>query len=158
MRFYSAGNFYLSSIQQGIQAFHCLGEMIIKYGARKETDEAHDLNNWIQNHKTLICVNGGNNHALNEFYALLTREDAGSYPVAKFHEDEISMGGMLTCVGIVLPERLYDAVWVMPSELFPMWEGGEGRWFENDGLYPGTQITGWESEVVTAIKKMGIAR
>jgi hypothetical protein len=158
MRFYSCGNMYLSSIQQGIQAFHCLGEMIVGFGASIETKQAHIMNDWIKNHKTLICLNGGNNQSLTELYALLTREDNPGYPVAKFHEDEQSMGGMLTSVGVILPERMYDAVWVMPDEQYPAWEGGEGRWFVNDGLYPGTQFTGWEAEVLTAIKGMSLAR
>ena len=35
MRAYFFGNMYLSSIQQGIQAAHCLGEMFLKYDADK---------------------------------------------------------------------------------------------------------------------------
>ena len=147
MRFYSAGNYYLSSIQQGIQAFHCLGDMISKYpyipcGLTTQAIARETLHDWMQNHKTLICVNGGNNQALNEFYALLTRADAGSYPVAKFHEDEISIGGMLTCVGIVLPAKIYEAVPIdeVAGELI------------YDGLTP------WEIEVLQKIKRMPLAR
>lgn len=148
MRFYSASNYYLSSIQVGIQAFHCLGEMIIKYpyipcGLTTQAIAREMLHEWMQNHKTLICVNGGNNQALNEFYALLTREDAGSYPVARFHEDEISMGGMLTCVGIVLPAKIYDATPVY------LYEGA-------DAIYP--DLTLWECNVLNALKRMPLAR
>jgi hypothetical protein len=31
-------------------------------------------------------------------------------PFECFHEDEYSLGGILTCVGCVLPEEIYDAV------------------------------------------------
>lgn len=142
MRFYSYSNFYLSPIQIGIQAFHCLGEMIIKYGAHKETEQAHLLNDWIQNHKTLICLNGGNNASLIELHTLLTRVDNPGYPVVKFHEDEESMGGMLTTVGIVLPAKIYEAVPIdeVACEL------------TYDGLTP------WEIEVLQKIKRMPLAR
>lgn len=157
MRFYSAGNMYLSSIQQGIQAFHVLGEMAVNYQSIPgfETEPTEMFRDWARNHKTLICVNGGNNESLTALYALLAREDNPGYPVAKFHEDEQSMGGMLTAVGIVLPERLYDAEWVMPDELYPAWEGGEGRWFVKG---TGNWLEGWESEVTSTIKRMGLAR
>jgi hypothetical protein len=90
---------YLSSIQQGIQAFHCLGEMTLEHTGNKMFED------WLSIHKTLICINGGNNESLNALYELLKESD---YPVAKFHEDNASMGGMLTCVGIIVPEKIYS--------------------------------------------------
>ncbi len=101
MRFYSAGNMYLSSIQQGIQAFHCLGEMTLEHTGNKM------FKDWISVHKTLICLNGGNNKSLNEFWELVRYQK--QFPVVKFHEDEQSMAGMLTCVGIIVPEEIYGA-------------------------------------------------
>ena len=101
MRFYSAGNMYLSSIQQGIQAFHCLGEMTLEHTGNKMFED------WLSIHKTLICINGGNNETLNDFYNLVRYQS--QFPVAKFHEDEQSMAGMLTCVGIIVPEEIYGA-------------------------------------------------
>lgn len=155
MRFYSCGNMYLSSIQQGIQAFHCLGEMIIKYpsvpcdltvnAVARET-----LYDWIQNHKTLICLNGGNNASLNELYALLTQEDNPGYPVAKFHEDAISLGGMLTSVGIVLPEKIYAAEERVVASDYKSTTYGY--------FYDDTRLSTWEEEVFLKIKSMGLAR
>jgi hypothetical protein len=101
MRFYSAGNMYLSSIQQGIQAAHCVGEMTLEHTGNTMFED------WLSIHKTLICLNGGNNKSLNEFWELVRYQK--QFPVAKFHEDEQSMAGMLTCVGIIVPEKIYGA-------------------------------------------------
>lgn len=130
MRFYAIGNSYLSSIQQGIQAFHCLGEMVLSHDFNKYFDD------WLTNHKTVVCLNGGNNAKLNSTYQLLTSKDNIDYPVAKFHEDEDSMAGMLTCVGIVLPEKIYKA-----------------NLDEPDGT-----LTPWEFEIATVIRRMPTAR
>lgn len=100
MRFYAATNMYLSSIQHGIQAAHCVAEMIVHRSS-------HEVIDWAENHKTLICVNGGNNKSLSDFYDLVRYQH--QFPVAKFHEDEASMGGMLTCVGIIVPKEIYEA-------------------------------------------------
>lgn len=101
MRFYAVGNMYLSSIQQGIQAAHCVAEMSRLWMSNKMVSD------WIVTHKTLICLNGGNNKSLGDFYDLVRYQK--QFPVAKFHEDEASMGGMLTCVGIVVPKEIYEA-------------------------------------------------
>jgi len=100
MRFYSAGNMYLSSIQQGIQAAHCVGEMALRIVGNKYVSE------WLTEHKTLICVNGGNNAALFELHTLFTDARNPGYPVAHFREDEASLGGMLTSVGIIVTEKI----------------------------------------------------
>ena len=141
MRFYAAGNMYLSSIQQGIQAFHCLGEMVGKYSASR-IGEVHAntvFHEWLNDHKTLICVNGGNNAMLEDLWDFLNVAGyKNSYPWATFHEDKQSMGGMLTCVGIVVPEEIYGirlddaSTWI--------------------GLSP------WEVELATRLKKMPLAR
>ena len=137
MRFYAAGNMYLSSIQQGIQAFHCLGEMVGKYSSSK-IGEVHAntvFHEWLTDHKTLVCLNGGNNASLTEFYNLIC--DNPLYPVAKFHEDEQSMGGMLTCVGIIVPERIYAANLEDPAF---------------------TDLFDWEIELATKLRRMPLAR
>jgi hypothetical protein len=130
MRFYSAGNMYLSSIQQGIQAFHCLGEMTLEYTGNAVFED------WISIHKTLICLNGGNNESLNALYDLLKESN---YPVAKFHEDEASMDGMLTCVGIIVPEKIYS------TDI-------------SDVEFALTVLTPIEFTVASALKRMPLAR
>lgn len=141
MRFYAIGNMYLSSIQQGIQAFHCLGEMFNKYPSSK-VGEVHAntvFHEWLNDHKTLICLNGGNNAKLEDMWDFLQIASyKNSYPWATFHEDEQSMGGMLTCVGIVVPEEVYGI------DL-------------SDASTWGSLST-WEVELATRLKKMPTAR
>ena len=132
MRFYAAGNMYLSSIQQGIQAFHCLGEMVSNRGA-----EIGMVDEWLHNHKTLICLNGGNNAKLEDTWEFLN-DPQNVYPYAKFHEDEQSMGGMLTCVGIIVPKEIYGI------DL-------------SDASTWGT-LNPWEVELATRLKQMPVAR
>jgi len=59
MRAYFFGNMYLSSIQQGIQAAHVVTEMFTKYPIDHECIKFDDLNDWANNHKTMILLNGG---------------------------------------------------------------------------------------------------
>lgn len=134
MRYYSAGNCYLSSIQQGIQAFHTLGEMITKYH-RPEYTVNYLLYDWLHNHKTVICLNGGNNAKLTAFYDFLTSED-NPYPYVRFHEDADSMDSMLTSVAIIVPEPIYLANLTEP-----------------DG-----KLTSWEFELATMLQRMPTAR
>lgn len=104
MRFYSVGNMYLSSIQQGIQAAHCVAEML---GQPQIPPQRREITEWARDYKTLICLNGGNNKSLSDFYDLVRYQD--QFPVARFHEDQDSMAGMLTSVGIIVPEKIYNA-------------------------------------------------
>ena len=65
MRFYAVGNMYLSSIQQGIQAAHCVAEMLDRHCSSVHQFEVKE---WTREHKTIICLNGGDNKSLNDFY------------------------------------------------------------------------------------------
>jgi peptidyl-tRNA hydrolase len=132
MRFYSAGNVYLSSIQQGIQAAHCVGEMVLRSSSNNLVSE------WLEHHKTLICVNGGNNSALLELHALFTEVNNPGYPVAHFREDEASMDGMLTTVGIIVPEKIYG---IDPADA-TTWAG----------------LSEWEVRLAIALKRLPLAR
>lgn len=130
MRYYAMGNSYMSSIQQGIQAFHCVVDM----GLMWSNDEMYRT--WAKNHKTVICLNGGNNAKLISTWTLISSNDNPGYPVAKFREDDVSMGGMLTSIGIILPEKIYNA-----------------NLEEPDGT-----LTPWEFEVATLLRRMPTAR
>lgn len=108
MRYYTFTHFMLSSIQQGIQPAHCVHETFIKYS--DESVQRAALLDWAANHKTMICLNGGNSAGLREVYEALTRfGDALSLPYCKFHEDEQSLDGVMTCCGLVVPEYIYSA-------------------------------------------------
>jgi len=113
LRFYTFVNFYLSSIQQGVQSFHVCHEMFRKYHFSGGLAEANRLYDWADHHKTVIVLNGGANQDILDKYLFLSREaEAFSFPApfASFSEDDYSLGGVMTAVGIVLPEEIYNAV------------------------------------------------
>lgn len=107
MRGYFWGNMYLSSIQQGIQSAHCMSEMFIKY---QYTSSPHPLilSDWASHHKTMILLNGGYSETLRTLLTMF-RKDSNPYPFASFNEGQDALDGALTCVGIILPERIYGA-------------------------------------------------
>ena len=111
LRLHTFCSFYLSSIQQGIQSAHVTSELFVKY--KYNFDLSSRLYDWAENHKTMIVLNGGINKSLHDLSNFLKEEkDNLSFPApfATFNEDEASLGGILTTVGIVLPEEIYDAV------------------------------------------------
>ena len=107
-RFYAFGNYYLSSIQQGIQALHVVTEMFTKY--EYDSTEYKQLHNWANKHKTVVLLNGGNAKALKDMYALFNEwvQEGMTFPFAKFNEDMQSLDGALTSTGIVLPAYIYN--------------------------------------------------
>ena len=115
MRAYFLGNFYLSSIQQGIQAAHCMVELFTKYPAPNDDFESEEskeictvLWDWAQDHKTMILLNGGNS---TELYGIRYHfeQEENPYPFAMFEESVDALSGAVTCVGIILPEKIYTA-------------------------------------------------
>jgi len=113
MRLYTFTNFYLSSIQQGIQPLHVTSELFVKYPNELRTQSSvypdAILQEWAKNHKTVVCLNGGNNADLNEIWVKLNSFGLTlNLPFAKFHEDEQSLGGVVTSMGIVVPTEIYE--------------------------------------------------
>jgi len=117
MRLYTFVNFYLSSIQQGIQSAHLVHELFNKYRHIDPSDDIDScyqtdlrkmqLREWSENHKTMIVLNGGIDETLNELYQFMNT-DENPFPFTCFHEDHQSLHGIMTCVGIVLPEYIYE--------------------------------------------------
>lgn len=108
MRYYGFGNYYLSSIQQGIQAAHVIKGIWTEYDKESLSYQLGEV--WAKEHKTMVLLNGGNSAGLKRVYAAFKKfESKGMIlPFAKFNEDEQSLDGALTAVGIVLPERYYN--------------------------------------------------
>lgn len=107
MRLYTFTNFYLSSIQQGIQPAHLISNLFIRY-ANQQNSDAAKLYDWATHHKTMICLNGGNAASIKQLYEALVQ--IGEYlnlPVDCFCEDVESLNGTMTCCGIVVPEKIY---------------------------------------------------
>jgi len=92
---------YLSSIQQGIQAAHVIGNMSAKY---RNADS--DYTKWANDHKTIILLNGGmscNLHSIVEHFM----EDDNPYDWSCFTESQEALDGTITSVGIILPDDAY---------------------------------------------------
>lgn len=113
LRFYCFVNYYLSSMQQGIQTGHCAVDLVRKYtkeswvlsyGATRSDRDT--VESWADNHKTFITLNGGNNDGIKEATRIISSTD---FPWVSFNEDEQSLGGLQTCVGVVLPENIFKA-------------------------------------------------
>ena len=99
MRAYFFTNAYLSSIQHGIQALHCLQEINNTY-----QNENRYLSEWAETHKTAIILNGGTSDQMAAIKKLL-ENPTNEFPWGYFKEPSIN--NTLTCVGIILPEYIY---------------------------------------------------
>ncbi len=111
MRLYCFGNMYLSSIQQGIQSLHATVEMFLKYDdVDVEIEQQLMLMDWATNHKTVQLMNGGYGKHIRELHSWFeqqTNDGLCKFPFADFHEEADALDGAITCVSIVLPERIY---------------------------------------------------
>lgn len=112
-RCYHFGNFYLSSIQQGIQAAHAQMELFNKYTPNLGNDNMVDdelsidmLFTWSTQYKTMICLNGGMMSNLIEIRDIMI-DSENIYPWSEFYEHEDALNGMITNVAIVLPEKIF---------------------------------------------------
>lgn len=143
MRCYTFINFYLSSIQQGIQSAHCIADMFVKY-EDWGVGQGSTLLDWAKNHKTLICLNGGNAANIREVYHTLQNLCPHlKLPYASFCEDEQSLDGSMTCCGVIVPERIYEAA----SEL---------RRLGTDTSV--LALSGYELELATLLNQFSLAR
>lgn len=116
MRAYYWGNMYLASIQQGIQAVHCTSELYLKYpfDEMAQSTDLHQvkmslLHQWGQDHKTVIILNGGESEGLIEIAAQLN-VDENPYPWVTWSESVTALNSALTCVGIIVDEKIVAAV------------------------------------------------
>lgn len=165
MRAYFFGNMYLSSIQQGIQAGHVIGDMFAKYMPTQDLDSSHadtvkleTLRTWADDHKTMILLNAGygaNIRSLN----LRFRLKANPYPFAMFCEEEAALDGAATSIGIILPEHIYTgAAQSRNSQEIreSMEDTGEVRWFEDEELIC-VPVSNWELDLMQEMNKYGLA-
>lgn len=147
MRFYGFGNYYLSSLQQGLQSAHVIGELFTQneFGSHK----SNQVYEWAKNHKTMVLLNGGNSLALQELFDTFKGyEERGMHiPFAKFHEDEQSLGGALTYVGIIVPAEYYDTAAAIRS----MASIEASTYLEEMGL------KGWEVEFIFLLNNYRLA-
>jgi hypothetical protein len=114
LRLYSFVNFYLSSIQQGIQTGHAAVDLVRKYTAhgnplRSDITSYHEhlVEQWADNYKTFIILNGGDSVGIANATSVISKN--GVFPWVKFKESEGSLEGIQTSVAVVLPAYIFEA-------------------------------------------------
>jgi len=163
MRYYGFGNMYLSSIQQGIQSAHTIAEMFID----SKFDSSHRpkmLDDWAENHKTMILLNGGYSETLRKLSDFF-KDAKNPYPFAEFHEGQDALDGALTCVGIILPEKIYESSAYIRSLPFrkkeevieKIKESGTIELEPYQGIAVTHELSKWEFELVLELNKYGLA-
>lgn len=120
LRAYFFGNLYLSSIQQGIQMGHVIHELFLKYPDQRRSDEITDrdlspsefLWQWAEYHKTVVLLNAGYGA---EIIALARFFDSteNPYPFQLFFEEQDALNNAPTCIGIILPEKIYETARIL---------------------------------------------
>ena len=163
MRAYFFGNHYISSIQHGIQAAHCISDMHRIY----DTDSSI-LNEWADNHKTMILLDGGYLETMQELSFFLQSPE-NNYPFAEFNESGAALGGVLTSIGIILPEKIY----LVSSEIRKNPGGVVDTEIKNNGMltvapdnYLGFNVdknttfyySKWEYELIKRLNTFSLAR
>lgn len=158
MRYYGFSNMYLSSLQVGLQNAHCIAEMSTRY--RAQTTLSTQYQNWALDHRTIILLNGGNQLALQE---LLTYFDVDENPYAwdYFEEDEQSLNNCLTCVGIIIPENIYNAAQLVRTKNATIMDIGLGspwgKYIESTTESENYELTDWEFGLIERINNCGLA-
>ena len=166
-RCYTFTHFMLSPIQEGIQSGHASMELVNKYMLEQGWVDgpAEQVSDWIKDHKTIICLNGGNSAGLKDLYAFLN-DTQNTFPFVPFYEDEESAEGMMTSIATILPERIFET-----SELMRRRELPEGVHYTNDKLLQEHRFTfaednetrletfsEWEYELMTRLNSCALAR
>ena len=140
MRAYFFVNTALSGIQKGLQVAHCAVEM-------GENNPTYD--EWACEHKTIIVLEGGFNKELSEIEDFFG-EIIHPHPWAAFREDEDTLALAYTAVGIILPERIYEAARIAREEHYEL---GSSAFSIGD-----EQFTAWEIELIKLLNSRSLAR
>jgi hypothetical protein len=155
MRCYHFCNFYLSSIQQGIQSSHAQMELFNKYVPNVSNNdmvnsETFDiLFDWSLNYKTMIVLNGGDSKSLGDICYFLNTSN-NPYPWSYFQESNEALGGIITNIAVVLPEKIYETA----SEI--RGKGDEINWSQLQMQYG--KFSQFERNLCTYLNKFGLAR
>ncbi len=164
MRAYFFGNMYLSSIQQGIQAQHCTGEFAVNYNPAlaadgklycEDPEKYAMLMDYLDNHKTSILLNGGYSENLHRLVDSLAVEE-NPYPWAFFHESEEALDSALTCVGIILPEAIYETA-TFVRQARSNYDKNIVETFNNTGTFEDEVFSEFEVWLINELTNYGMA-
>ena len=161
MRAYFFANSWLSGIQKSLQAAHVVAEMAtmatLNPTIKPEGTENKAVSafwEWANSHKTILILDGGASQdliSIKEMFA--AGERCWSQPPhgnlwAHFCEDEESLNGAMTCVGIILPERIYETAKIVREE-------ARDKAYVQNVL---REFTEWEIELIKLINSRPLAR
>ena len=93
---------YLSSLQKGLQTAHVVGELT-------QSRQDRVFRDWAKQDRIIIILNGGNSASLEAFEHFLTTSEC-DWPWAAFREDDQSLNGAITAVGVIVPETVYKGM------------------------------------------------
>lgn len=110
-RCYHIANMYLPGIHAGIQSAHSQHEFAKKYAfpvldGKSPCKGLTTYREWVDNHKVIVCLNGGMAMHLEGLVELMKSEQ-NDLPWVEWRESEEALNGAITNVGIVLPKRIY---------------------------------------------------
>jgi hypothetical protein len=147
LRMYSFVNFYLSSIQQGIQSGHCVDGMSVKYLMEYTGNSSVRFIQWIKDYKTIIVLNGGDHESVVTAHDdLINCFSSLDLPYGSFEEP--GLGGITTCFNAVLPESLYDVEY---DEVLDV--------YKYDGIYQKVYSKGsQEYKLISYVKSRPLAK
>jgi len=169
-RRYFFGNMYLSSIQQGIQYGHTVGRMAAKYRAWDQGGRPDEiLFEWLEKYETVVLLNAGYSDELYELLRIFN-DPTNPYPFGYFQESKEALDGAMTCVGIVLPHKIYTGAQRVRTRDFDcsvqefldevqetgeilVWDDPKARTTQT--IYP---LTKWEYEMMLRLNNYGLAR
>ena len=154
MQAYFFTNYYLSSIQQGIQPLHAIVELERKYRGTLMYDQ---YANWAAYYKTVICLNGGNSANLKDIVKLFSSTEH-QYVWSSFSEDEQSLNNALTSVAIILPSRVYTAAKAIRDRRITPIQVMTLGFVEDDTDTEHHHYTEWELELIYLLNSCGLAK
>lgn len=140
LRLYTFVNFYLSSIQQGIQSAHIVSDLFHEYRSHRGKSRKM-LDDWAAYGKTIIVLNGGMAKDVVEGVDAIDAATQKAYPYTAFYEEPGAIDherGSVTAWGIVLPQEVYNA---KPIEVFP---NKTGFRYESDSTSSDSTSLTWE--------------
>lgn len=169
LRCYTFTHFIVSSIQQGIQSGHASMELSNKYMLEEGwiNGMAEQVAEWIKDHKTIICLNGGNSAGLHDLSQFLNDED-NPFPYVEFYEDEQTAEGLMTSISTVLPARIFDGAARLrrqkyDSQISVTWDHLQEElrisWVDEVEEEAHTDTySRWERDLMNRLNKMQLAR
>lgn len=155
MRCYHINNFYLSGIHAGIQSAHAQHEMALKYLVKKKHNQdasaAESYIEWIENHKTIVVLNGGMSKDLLVWQEFLSRPANSNLAWAAFSESEEALNGAITNIALVLPPRMYEYSRIINLG-FP-YESGIREFDQGNGVTISLERDGFDFILHDSLKK-----